>query len=466
MSNSLVSVDCPQESWINHLSPNINEHMTQISTSELEFTAEPFSYTYDQEKRLSVSTMPIFPIFDASQNEEIHRETLRRNTVPDILPSQLCQFGNFFQRPIPFMPDYQDQSRINLMTYLSENILLPAKVSEESSISNTMFKHSWTDIGQIREWESFSLEEFNKMPSFQSLLNRSLPSSDLSTPSRNCNTSDFNGEYFAAKINLALSQSQKPRNLKMLVSKNQKTKESIFLSSCVGHNGTSGNDHRIVGLRKHLNGWDLLCEEESSKVKKNIDYLESLAHLHYYLREYGCRYGFILTDLNLIVVRHGTEETPNFGFLETKIFSLDSSKITEFDKSRAPNELIPQNRENLAQKGPALLALWYLHMLAGDRVIPGHASWDIDTGSYSNKSKHRFLRRDVDLLKILDADVRRAKRRKGWTTPWEIKAPRSRQRITASTQHPSREMANNKDASRKNLKNNPESIETRPYKKH
>ncbi|RKF65620.1 putative sialidase protein [Erysiphe neolycopersici] len=428
--NQSNSLDHAQETSITSLDLNVIDPVTQINSPELQLGYNFSFFTSNQDKRLSISTMPIISHNSTSFGEEPNTSDLRRHTITELMPSQLCQKINYANSTFSFNVDFQANSRTNIKSYLSEYDLVRRSLIEQNKISDTSIKYSWTDIGQIREWESFSLEEFSKINSLQHLLERDLPKSSLPTPVISCCTSDHNGEYFAAKINTALSQFQEHRYLKMQVHKDEKTNEEIFLSSCDGYASSDEKQDRIVGLRKHLNGWDLIWGKNAAKLKQELDYLESLAQLHYYLREYGCRYGYILTDDNLVVVRHGVEKTPNFGFLETKIFPLNPSRRPSLDENGEPSECLnPRMKKGLVQEGPALLALWYLHMLARDITIPGNASWDIDTDSYSDKSKHMFLTRDTDLLKILDADVRRAKRRKRWTTPWEIKTPRSVKRI-------------------------------------
>ncbi|POS81631.1 hypothetical protein EPUL_006679, partial [Erysiphe pulchra] len=254
--------------------------------------------------------------------------------------------------------------------------------------------------------------------------------------------------------------------------RDQETKEEIFLSACDEYASPDMRKGRVVGLRKDLNGWDLIRGKHAQNLKKKLDYLECLAQLHYYLREYGCRYGYILTDVNLIVVRHGIEETPHFGYLETKIFALNPSRRQSLEEDGELSEcLAPQMRSGQVQDGPALLALWHLHMLALNMQVDGNVSWNIDTGSYSDKSRHRFLARDADLAIILESDVRCAERRKKWNAPWVVKAPRSKNQRRgqfASTQQKSqapRQMACKRDPTRGIVKKYPGAVSKKAYKK-
>ncbi|POS82444.1 hypothetical protein EPUL_005930, partial [Erysiphe pulchra] len=282
---------------------------------------------------------------------------------------------------------------------------------------------------KIREWESFSLEELINIDTLHSKLQHPFANSRLQMPLISYDPSDHNGEYFTAKINLALSLFSSTEALRMQVHRDEKTNGEIFLTSCVINNSPYEKEDRVVGLREDLYGWDLIWGKNAQKLKKKLDYLECLAQLHYYLREYGCRYGYILTDVNLIVVRQGIEDTPHFGYLETMIFALNPSRRPSLDEDGELSEcLAPQKRRGQVQDGPALLALWHLHMLATNMQVDGNISWKIDKESYFDRSRHRILVRDANLPAIFEDNIWRAKRRRGWKTPWEVLPYRSKKR--------------------------------------
>jgi hypothetical protein len=67
------------------------------------------------------------------------------------------------------------------------------------------------------------------------------------------------------------------------------------------------------------------------------------------MREHSCRYGFIMTEIELVCVRAGTDSIPYFGFPRTR----------------------PDHRDEDANGLTACLALWYLHMVAKEQPLLG-----------------------------------------------------------------------------------------------
>ncbi|POS84801.1 hypothetical protein EPUL_006024 [Erysiphe pulchra] len=364
------------------------------------------------------------------------------------IPSQPSLPNNHANSNISSNEVPQANSGTNLMSYLLVYDLAPRKLKEEDNISYTrqtvgnttiincpisinkdndtsIIKYSWTDIGQIREWESFNLEELINIDTLQSKLHDHFENWELQTPLISYDPSDHNGEYFTEKINRALSLFPSTEALRMQVHRDEKTNEEIFLTSCMINNSPYEKEDRVVGLREDLYGWDLIWGKNAPILKQKQHYLRALAQLHYYLREYGCRYGYILTDVNLVVVRLGVEQNPSFGFLETKIFTLNPSRWPSLAANGEISEFLSRRMMiGQVQEGPALLALWCLHMLASNLTILGHPSWKIDKKSYFDRSRHRFLARDADLPVIFKINIRRAKRRRRWNTPWEVPPPR------------------------------------------
>jgi hypothetical protein len=99
---------------------------------------------------------------------------------------------------------------------------------------------------------------------------------------------------------------------------------------------------------------------------EKVEYLRGLAYLHYMMREHQCRYGFILTEAELVVVQNSVLDTPYFGFLEVTCCqpATDASNLTD---------LTSDGEERSILIAPCL-ALWGLCMLASDEPLPeGHA---------------------------------------------------------------------------------------------
>ena len=70
-------------------------------------------------------------------------------------------------------------------------------------------------------------------------------------------------------------------------------------------------------------------------------------------------------------------------------------------------------------KMTAGLALWYLHMQAGDEPLPGHQHWKLEIGKPSAMTRKKHLLRDAWMPKPVLVETRRAKRIRGWIWPNE-----------------------------------------------
>jgi len=153
---------------------------------------------------------------------------------------------------------------------------------------------------------------------------------------------------------------------------------------------------------------------------RKVEYLRGLSHLHCYMREHGCRYGFIITEIELVVVRNGGETTPHFGYLEVQTIQLAAHDTPVVD-------LDPSNLENLESadmsvkqpKMTACLALWYLHMLARDDALPGQVGWKSEIGAPAEGTRRKCLPKDEWIPEPQLAEKREAKRARGWVWPEE-----------------------------------------------
>jgi len=71
------------------------------------------------------------------------------------------------------------------------------------------------------------------------------------------------------------------------------------------------------------------------------------------------------------------------------------------------------------QKMTALLALWYLHMLARDDVLPGQVGWRSEIGAPAEGTRRKCLPKDEWIPEPQLAEKREAKRARGWVWPEE-----------------------------------------------
>jgi hypothetical protein len=151
------------------------------------------------------------------------------------------------------------------------------------------------------------------------------------------------------------------------------------------------------------------------------------------MREHGCRYGFIMTEIEMLCVRAGADDAayaaaqrqhcgtgadgapvpqgvdegprPVFGMLETAT-PISLSAAGPHPDSGAPR-LTPA------------LALWFLHMLAKDNPLPGCPPWKMAVGGPAALSRQHFAERDSWMPKVAVHESRVAKRLRGWVWPDE-----------------------------------------------
>ena len=137
-----------------------------------------------------------------------------------------------------------------------------------------------------------------------------------------------------------------------------------------------------------------------------IQHLKGLAALHGFMRDDGCRYGFIMTELELVCVRYGVDTrdaTPITGFLELSDpvrMSTSSDRTKDFvigDSRQGDLSTIPMTAD---------LALFYLHMLAKEEPLPGQF------GCWLDFEKCKVVERDSSVPKVLLHDKRKDLRRK------------------------------------------------------
>ncbi|KAF7895001.1 hypothetical protein EAF00_006815 [Botryotinia globosa] len=348
-----------------------------------------------------------------------------RYPTPAREPSPLAQMSSIDDiHPIHI----SDNSTSNLATYLTSPNPAPALVRQLNiHVRDTNAKHFWWDIRQIRPWTSFNTTTISSIPDFHHLLNLGLPSIIFQQPSRACNNPENEHElqniytqFYATKLNNALSISQGTRHLMMRASSamGQKSGDPSFISNYTDDNSQliyGRGLGRVVGLVKSFDRWNTGMRVEGNHRK--VEYLRGLAHLHKCMREHGCRYGFIMTEIELVVVRNGSESVPYFGYLEVQTIQLaaHSGSASASAFSEMENGVEEDKLENMT----ALMALWYLHMLARDERLPGQMTWKTEIGAPAEGTRRKILPKDDWIPEPQLAEKREAKRGRGWVWPEE-----------------------------------------------
>lgn len=320
-------------------------------------------------------------------------------------------------------------SNTTLFNYLFSANPAPSLVRHISfPLRDPHTKHFWWDVRQIRPWTSFNASTIMSLSNgaAASLLSCPVPSTYLPSPpassQRHPETesalASIYANWYLPKLNAALALSSN-RPLQLSVPSKTgphatKDNDQTFVATVPGDASSAAAifggkpSARVVGLVKSFDRFNTGMRVEGN-VKK-VEYLRGLAHLHHVMREHGCRYGFILTEIELVVVRNGLEGTPHFGFMEVTSCQLAATASVPYT---ADGEL---DTDNVPMT--ACLALWGLCMLASDEPLPqGHAAWRAEIGAPAEGTRRKALARDSWMPQPQLAEKREAKRSRGWVWP-------------------------------------------------
>ncbi|KAK6066471.1 hypothetical protein SCUP515_10657 [Seiridium cupressi] len=305
-----------------------------------------------------------------------------------------------------------------MMSYLTSANPAPSLVRNISfPLRDPNTRHFWWDVRQIRSWSDFTSSTILSLPGASGLLQCPVPAPLLpqpSTSSRHPETESalhqIYASYYLPKLNSALAlSSQRPLQLSVPASTKQTgASEHIFTANVAGESSSAAAifggkpTARVVGMVKSFDRFNTGMRVEGNI--KRVEYLRGLSHLHHVMREHGCRYGFILTEIELVVVRNGGESTPHFGFLEVNSVQLAATGECDED-------------DDEEQKLTACLALWGLCVMAADEQAPGQFGWKSEIGAPAEGTRRKALPRDDWMPQPQLAEKREAKRARGWVLP-------------------------------------------------
>jgi hypothetical protein len=312
----------------------------------------------------------------------------------------------------------------NLVTYLTASNPAPALVRTISfPLRDPHTKHFWWDVRQIRPWTTFTASTVLSLPGASALLSCPVPAPVLPEPSisnRHPETEaalhSIYANFYLPKLNSALAiSSTRPVTLSVppkAVSHGAPAQELLFIANAAGESASAAAmfggkpTARLVGLVRSFDRFNTGMRVEGNI--KRVEYLRGLTALHHAMREHGSRYGFILTEIELVIVRNGAEGTPHFGYLEVTSVQLAAAMPETLDGDGDNDADIPLT---------ACLALWGLCMMAGDDAAPGHAHWKAEIGAPAEGTRRKALPRDDWMPQPQLAEKREAKRARGWVWP-------------------------------------------------
>ncbi|KAK5129453.1 hypothetical protein LTR08_003246 [Meristemomyces frigidus] len=313
--------------------------------------------------------------------------------------------------------DLQTTAALDYLTAPNPAPSLTQRTVETSRGQNT---HFWYDVRNIRAWGDFNVSAIAAVPQLLDLLRIPVGTRQLPIPAKvNTNPEtpsqlvEICAAHHAVKVNAALKLTQGSdkhiamRSLKAMPgSRQQPDFVSNYMSDAEKTIYGDGRG-RVVGVVKCYDQWN--SGMRSGSMGEKTKYLQSLAHLHRFMREHGTRYGFIMTEIELVCVRAGgppseSSNVPLFGYLEVA----------------APVQIATSGTgEGGDLRMTAGLALWWLHMLAKEQPFQGQLHWRMDVGGPAALTRKYHLSRDEWMPKCTLSEKREAKRVRGWVFPDE-----------------------------------------------
>lgn len=354
----------------------------------------------------------------------------------------------------------------NLMSYLTSPTQAINLVRNVSVVpTRGMHDYFWWDIRNLRSWSSFSLATFDSIHRLTQLLKTEIPANLAPpvavAPSRLAPESEpglvsLIRDLYAPRVNAALKVSQGPDHLQLYAAPDMRHTghknhgHPHFLA-----NYATDTDHtlaglprgRLVGIVKSFDRWNTGMRNEAPH--RRVEYLNGLAHLQRCMREHSCRYGFIITEIELVCVRAGCDmgsDIPYFGFLEiaapiplktaatqqpvpceaaplatpisARSFSSSSHTSSVNSRQQSPDP-DPEMDDGYSTPMTASLALYFLLMLSKSQPLPDQPSAHLNVGGPGALTRQIILpeAKDKWIPEPQIGERRDAKRVRGWVWP-------------------------------------------------
>ncbi|KAK5107106.1 hypothetical protein LTR62_001854 [Meristemomyces frigidus] len=336
----------------------------------------------------------------------------RRTASPPARPSKLA-------REIDYDPAL-DLETVTALDYLTSSNPTPSLVQRATEQRRGQDTHFWYDVRNVRAWSAFNIHTITAIPELWKLLKtpvarRMLPEANRvnTNPETQTQLIEACAQHHAVKVNATLKLAQGEKHMAMralnltVASRQQPEFVSSYQSDAEKTIYGDGRG-RVVGIVKCHDHWNSGMRNGDPTAR--VEYLQTLAKLQRFMREHGTRYGFIMTEIELVCIRAGgppsaSTSKPLFGFLEA-----------------APAIPIAAagSTENGNLQMTAGLALWWLHMLARDELFAGQYHWRLNVGPPGELTRQNFLEeRDAWMPKPTQKEKRDAKRVRGWVFPDE-----------------------------------------------
>ncbi|CAI7597705.1 unnamed protein product [Penicillium glandicola] len=322
-----------------------------------------------------------------------------------------------------------------LLSYLTLPIQ-PVNLVRNVSVVPTRGLHDyfWWDIRNLRSWSSFSLATFDSLDSRLIQLLKTeipadltprvaVPSSSLAPESEH-DLVNLIRDLYAPRINAALAVSQGKDHLQLYAAPDVRNTghknhgHPHFLANYLSDTEQTSAGlprGRLVGIVKSFDRWNTGMRNEAPH--RRVEYLNGLAHLQRCMREHSCRYGFIITEIELVCVRAGCDagdDVPYFGYLEIAAsiplktagcarsgqardaplatpISARSFSSSSSSSYASHHDLSDEPGEDALPAMTAGLGLYFLLMLSKSVPLPHQPSAHLNVGGPGAMTRQRIL---------------------------------------------------------------------------
>lgn len=388
--------------------------MPVYMTQQLVPSPSVYPQTYYAPQHFSYFDPPAITLDDTFDLSFELEQTSRPSSLsppPSLQPSLLLQEpASFSVSADPVL----SLATTSLMTYLAQptqpiNLVRQLTYSTGRGLASFF----WWDVRNIRPWSSFALETFEAIPDLMTLANfqhdnstfpsLSAQSTSAATPTSEADLASLVSKIYFPRVNAAAQLSlgpsapylylapQTPVPVAVTAATVQQAQPSFLLNYPSENqftlNGTPRG--RVVGLARSFDTFNSLMRHESPGQK--VKYLRTLSQLQKCMRDHSCRYGFIITEIELICVRAGSDKYghPYFGHLEVAdAIATKTSATYGIDADGNYNEDVTMT---------ASLALYFMLMLAKKIALPGQWGSFMDVGCLGAMTRSRVLPDNVQI---------------------------------------------------------------------
>ena len=293
-----------------------------------------------------------------------------------------------------------------LLDYLTtRNPLIPGPMESANlrrrNAKSPDYAFIWWDVRNIRSWNGFNLNAILATPDLERLLNTPVPQSflaDAYLEDEVLQQGDRTAfltivrNYFCTKVTSALQTATGGQSLAMVLGSD--IGSSCDMAGLYQSRSRPGGQIRVAGFVKSCREWNSMMQAGGDERRR--EYLQVLSQLQRYMRDHNTRYGYILTEQELVCVRAATdgENRPIFG-------CLDIAAPIQWNQHS-------QNRVSIC------LGLWFLHLMAKRDPLPNWAGWEIKVPPAEECSRQYCLDKDPWVPEPKRDEVELARVKRGW----------------------------------------------------